>query len=290
MKKWALSAIVYLLVIVGGYHVYVSVAGVAPEEANHAAVDEQHNTKTELSEEVKEDAHTEGHTEGTEESHGDGHSEDGGNSDVLPLIHDENGNLVIRLKDQMNHPVSELEVNHEKLMHLIVVSSDLKEYNHLHPVSEEPGVFKTPHTLKDGEYKIFVDIKPKKLAYEVQPITFIIGNPSEEHDHGTLEPDTSLVKQTGDYTVALKPTSFNANEEIQLNFDLNGETPEQHLGALGHVVILDEKADNYIHVHPLHGDEPIFETKFTKPGLYKVWAEFKFNGVVNVFPYVIEIK
>jgi hypothetical protein len=286
MKKWALSAIVYLLVIVGGYYVYASVAGVEPEEADHGAVDVGHNTETEHSEEVKED----GHAEGTEESHDEVHSEHGGNSEVLPLINEENGNLVIRLKDQMNNPVSELEVNHEKLMHLIVVSSDLKEYNHLHPVSEEPGVFKTPHTLKDGEYKIFVDIKPKKLAYEVQPITFIIGNPSEEHDHGTLEPDTSLVKQTGDYTVALKPTSFNTNKEIQLNFDLNGETPEQHLGALGHVVILDEKAENYIHVHPLHGDEPIFETKFTKPGLYKVWAEFKFNGVVNVFPYVIEIK
>jgi hypothetical protein len=295
MKKWALSAIVYLLVIVGAYYAFDSFTGTESEEVDHAAGDNQHNIDTEHTENNEEEGHEEeSHEEaGHDEEHGEEHSEHGaseGISEVLAMLHEESGNLVITLKDIKGNPVSDIEVNHEKLMHLIVVSTDLQDYYHLHPETDEPGVFKVPHSLEDGEYKIFVDIKPKNLAYEVQPIEFVLGNAHGDHEHGALKPDHNFVKQTGNHTATLQPTSLNVNEEIQLQFDLNGETPEQHLGALGHVVILDEKANQYIHVHPQHGDQPIFETKFTQPGVYKIWAEFKFNGEVFVFPYVVEIK
>ncbi|WP_442595743.1 hypothetical protein [Neobacillus sp. D3-1R] len=284
MKKWAISAIVYLLVVVGAYYTYASFSG-KPEDAGHAATESNHGTNTEHSTDVEEVENEEGHAHTNE-------TVPSLQSQVLPMVHEENGDLVITLKNSKGEPVSEadLEVNHEKKMHLIVVSTDLKEYKHLHPESSEPGIFKVAHSLTDGEYRIFVDIKPKELPYEVEPIEFILGSPQEEHEHHALEPDTNLVKQIGDHQVELKPSSLKVNEEIQLKFDLNGETPEQHLGALGHVVILDEKAENYIHVHPLHGDEPIFETQFTKLGIYKIWAEFKFNGEVFVFPYVVEIN
>ncbi|MFS0593189.1 hypothetical protein AB1L05_16505 [Cytobacillus horneckiae] len=49
-----------------------------------------------------------------------------------------NGEITIELKDKNNH-FPELEVSHEKLMHLIVVSSDLKEYHHLHPEDQHEG-------------------------------------------------------------------------------------------------------------------------------------------------------
>lgn len=293
MKKWAISAIVYLLVIVGAYYAYASFTG---NEVDHAGEDEKHKTDTEHTETSEEAGHVEGHgetgeTSGHEEDHGESHSEHGGeiNSEVLPMLHEESGNVVITLKDLNGNPVSDLDVNHEKLMHLIVVGTDLQVYKHLHPESTEPGVYQVEHGLEDGEYKFFVDIKPKGLAYEVQPINFIIGSPDEGHHHG-LQKDEQLVKQVGDHLVTLKPTSLNVNEDIQLKFDLNGEMPEQYLGALGHVVILDEKAEKYIHVHPHDGNEPIFETKFTEQGIYKIWAEFKFDGEVFVFPYVVEIK
>lgn len=293
MKKWAISAVVYLLVVVGAYYAYASFTG---NEGNHAGEDENHNTDREHTENSEEAGHGEGHEEnseisGHEDNHGDSHAEHGGdhNSEVLPMLHEESGNIFITLKDMNGNPVSNLEVNHEKLMHLIVVGTDLQVYKHLHPESTEPGVYKVEHGLEDGEYKFFVDIKPKDLAYEVQPINFIIGSPDEGHGHG-LQVDEQLVKQVDGHSVTLQPTSLIVDEDIQLNFDLNGETPEQHLGALGHVVILDEKAEKYIHVHPHDGNEPVFETKFTDSGIYKIWAEFKFGGEVFVFPYVVEIK
>jgi hypothetical protein len=291
MKKWAISAFVYLLVVVGAYYAYASFTGT---NVNHTSEDGKHITDTEHTENSEAAGHGEGHgskTSGHEENHGDSHADHGGdhNSEVLPMLHEESGDIVITLKDMNGNPVSALDVNHEKLMHLIVVGKDLQVYKHLHPESTDPGVFKVEHGLEDGEYKFFVDIKPKELAYEVQPINFIIGSPDEGHHHG-LQVDEQLVKDVDGHLVTLKPTSMNVSEDIQLEFDLNGETPEQYLGALGHVVILDEKAEKYIHVHPHDGDEPIFETKFTESGIYKIWAEFKFNGEVFVFPYVVEIK
>jgi hypothetical protein len=288
MKKWAISAVVYLLVVVGAYYAYASYTG---NEVNHAGEEEKQNTEDSEVAGHQEEHGEKGDTSGHEEGHGESHDEHGGESasEVLPMLHEESGNIILTLKDLNGNLVSELDVNHEKLMHLIVVGTDLQVYKHLHPESTNPGVYKVEHGLKDGEYKFFVDIKPKELAYEVQPISFIIGSPDEGHHHG-LQVDEQLVKQVDEHLVTLKPTSLTANEDIQLKFDLNGETPEQYLGALGHVVILDEKAEKYIHVHPHDGNEPIFETKFTEPGIYKIWAEFKFGGEVFVFPYVVEIK
>jgi hypothetical protein len=271
MKKWTISALVYLFVIVGGYYVFASFA------------------ETESHNETKAD-----HKQEPAASHGQEHQENGenhdGKSEVIPNIQVENGELIITLNDLEGNPVSDLEVNHEKLMHLIVVSTDLKEYQHLHPLTNEPGAFKVPHSLPVGEYKAFVDIKPTGKTYEVGPISFMVGENHNEHEKESLTVDTELIKETGGHTVKLLPSSLKINEDINLKFDLAGDTPEQYLGALGHVVILDERGENYVHVHPLEGNEPVFATKFSEPGIYKIWAEFKFNGQVFVYPYVVEIK
>lgn len=278
MKKWVISAICYLLVVVGGYYTYALVAEPDKKDENHSAKIDSNDGSHNAAGGAHEEEH---HEQGKDPS---------GVSEVQATLIVENGELVITLKDQEGNPVSDLEVNHEKLLHLIVVSEDIKEYQHLHPQTNEPGIFKAAHSLEDGEYKAFVDIKPKDLAYEVKPISFMIGAEHPNHDTHSLAADTNLTKEAGNYQATLQPSSLNINENIQLKFDLFGKTPEQYLGALGHVVILDEKAENYIHVHPLEGNEPVFETKFTEPGIYKIWAEFKFNGEVFVFPYVVEIK
>lgn len=272
MKKWAFSALVYLMVVVGGYYAYASFS----DETD------SHNDTTAP------------HGQEGGSSHGQEHEENGvnhdGESEVTPALQVENEELIITLKDLDGNPISDLEVNHEKLLHLIVVSSDLKEYQHLHPQTNEPGVFKVPHSLPEGEYKAFVDIKPTGKTYVVTPISFMVGENHTKHEEDSLTVDTELTKEAGGHNVKMLPSSLKVNEDIQLTFDLGGDIPEQYLGALGHVVILDQKGENYIHVHPLEGNKPVFATKFSEPGVYKIWAEFKFNGQVFVFPYVIEIK
>ncbi|HWO74345.1 MAG TPA: hypothetical protein VNM69_00345 [Bacillus sp. (in: firmicutes)] len=266
---WSISAILYLGVVIGAYSVYASMN---PITNNHQEDHTQPHTDDESS-------HSEHNAKATE-----------GNSDIQTNLEVKDSKLSIAIKDKTGELFDELEVNHEKLLHLIIISSDMELYKHLHPEKIGAGMFEVNQELPDGEYKAFIDIKPIGKTYQVNPISFTIGeNHRGDHQYATLKPSESMTVKKDKYQVTMNPSSLNVNEEIKLSFDLNGTKPEQYLGALGHVVILDEAANEYIHVHPLKGEEPVFATSFDQPGLYKVWAEFKFNGDVFVFPYVIEI-
>lgn len=172
---------------------------------------------------------------------------------------------------------------------MILVDESLQEYYHVHPEQTDTGEFRASHSLKEGSYKAFVDIKPKHLAYHVTPVPFKIGNPEGSAHHGLL-PDSKLTQQIEGETVRLLMSSFQANETVKLNFDVDQTNLTPYLGAMGHVVILDEKAQSFLHVHPSDEKQPIFETKFSQPGIYNIWAEFKQNGKVRSFPFVVEIK
>lgn len=80
------------------------------------------------------------------------------------------------------------------------------------------------------------------------------------------------------------------NEPVTLSFELDQTNLQPYLGAIGHNVILNKEATDYIHVHPANDNEPIFETQFEQAGTYKIWAECKQNGIVRAFPFGVEIK
>lgn len=212
-------------------------------------------------------------------------------SEVTPKVTYANGEITIELRDKKNR-APELEVSHEKYMHLIIVSSDLTNYHHLHPKQKGEGIYQIKVDLANQLYKAFVDITPKGLPYSVTPIEFQVGemNHHDHHDHHRLVADQNFIKTINDQTVELTTKSFEVNKDIRLRFDVKDAKLEKYLGALGHVLILDEDGQKYIHVHPVADDQTIFETQFDQPGMYKIWAEFKFGGQVNVYPFVIEVK
>ncbi|HWO96269.1 MAG TPA: hypothetical protein VNM45_08035 [Bacillus sp. (in: firmicutes)] len=288
MKKWAISAVVYLLVVIAGYNVYANLAGeeAAPSHEQGA-----------VHKEVAADTHEEGETHeqgGHEAAHEDQHGDHGGDgttaSEVVANIEVSNKEMNISLQDQQGNAVEELEVNHEKLLHLIVVDDHLEKYVHLHPEQTGPGEFTINHSLPNGSYKAFIDIKPKNLSYAVEPISFAIGEQKGEHGHPELTADAVLEQKVDGNRVTLNPSELKAGQNVTLTFDLHGKQPEPYLGAQGHVVILDASGEKYLHVHPANEQDTIFETSFDEPGLYKIWAEFKQDGVVRVFPFVVEIQ
>src|ERR687893_791950 len=64
----------------------------------------------------------------------------------------------VRILDRMGREVRNLDEQHEKLMHLIVVRRDLTHYQHLHPSLDEDGSWSVPLTLPvPGVYRAFVD-------------------------------------------------------------------------------------------------------------------------------------
>ncbi|MCM3169976.1 MULTISPECIES: hypothetical protein [Peribacillus] len=284
---WAVSAIVYLGLVIGGYTVSASL----DSNNDHTNTHEAKTTGKEEKESINEQSHNNNHTsqrsEGKDSRHSDhvAHSE----SEVVTNVEYEEGLIIIDVKDK-NQNSTELEISHEKIMHLIIVSADLEDYYHLHPEEKGNGVYKLKFDLPENSYRAFVDIKPKNLAYQVSPVGLQVGKGHGELKENPLKVDTNLTKTINKKTVELNTTKLGINKGVTLSFDTKGITPEPYLGALGHVVILDDKGEKFVHVHPTSEEQTQFETKFDKPGIYKVWGEFKFDGKVNSYPFVIEVK
>src|SRR5699024_523020 len=209
-------------------------------------------------------------------------------SEVDVLVHYENNLLTIELKDKAGNAPT-LELSHVKIFNLIIVSFDLKQYYHLHPVDKGNGIFQQEINLTEGLYKVFADITPQDLNYKIEPIDLQVGS-TEQNNQASLQPDTTFQKTINDITVKLEMNSLVVNEPTTLDFQISGGQPEPYLGALGHVIIIDEDIEQFIHVHPESADKTVFHTQFTEPGIYKIWGEFKFDGEVLTFPFVIEVK
>ncbi|NCT39907.1 hypothetical protein GTW56_29710 [Bacillus sp. EB93] len=278
---WAVSAIVYLGLVIGGYTVSASL----DSNNDHTNTHEAKTTGKEENEVNNEQAHNVDHTSQKSNGMDSGQSK----SEVVTNVKYEEGLISIDLKDKdQNSP--ELEISHEKVMHLIIVSADLEDYYHLHPEEKGNGVYTLKFDLPENSYKAFLDIKPKNLAYQVSPIDLLVGKGHGEHEENSLKVDTNLTKTINEKTVELTTTELGINKDVTLSFDTKGITPEPYLGALGHVVILDEKGEKFVHVHPASEEKTVFKTSFDKPGIYKVWGEFKSDGKVNIYPFVIEVK
>jgi hypothetical protein len=279
---WAISALVYLGLVIGGYSVYASLDSNDNHTDTHSGANSHEKKETSA-----EHAHNDDHTSGKDSGHSDHGAQS--ESEVVTNVKYEDGFIIIDVKDK-DQKSPELEISHEKIMHLIIVSADLDDYYHLHPEEKGNGIYTLKFDLPENSYKAFVDIKPKNLAYQVSPIELHVGKGHGEHEENSLKVDTNLTKTINEKTVELTTTELGINKDVTLSFDTKGITPEPYLGALGHVVILDEKGEKFVHVHPTSEEKILFETKFDKPGIYKVWGEFKFDGKVNSYPFVIEVK
>jgi|GEM_PF-769191 len=320
MDKWMMGAILYVAVMIGGFTLYEDwsaaqepqqavAAGAHGAEAAHRNAGVPGTTEAHTSADAQEPAdtahghaaesngdHQEAAAAGHSHAEGNGHAQPhdaahAGTSEVNAYVQADASDIQIFLKDKAGNPVHELEVNHEKILHLIIVDERLQQYVHLHPEQTGEGEFRIANPLPDGLYKAFVDIKPKNLAYHVTPIPFVVGHPQASHTHNEgLKPDQTLERTMDGETVKLQLSSTTANQPVTLRYELDRSQLTPYLGAMGHVVILDEHGQNFLHVHPAEDDEPVFATQFQEPGIYKIWAEFKQNGKVRAFPFVVEIK
>jgi hypothetical protein len=176
-------------------------------------------------------------------------------------------------------PVKDFSVVHDKLMHLIVVSRDLKWFNHIHPEYKGNGTFKVTTTLpRAGSYKLYADYTPKGKTQEVAPHEFATVGTAVSSTNASLTPDKMngawmtkkvMAHPEGEpeakggamYEVALMPMPFpaKAGAETMLHFqvrDAKGvpvKDLQPYLGAMGHAVILSNDTKQYLHSHPMEG-------------------------------------
>lgn len=214
-------------------------------------------------------------------------------------IANEETELTITVSGEDGMPISDFTENHEKLLHLIIVDHSLGYFNHIHPAYEGGGKFTIRTTFPaGGEYKMFADFMPAGGSGVTKSDWVEVSG--ESSSHSEVKPDKVLVKEEAGKEVELQMNSSKAGEEVKLSFHIRAADSrkeitnlEPYLGAVGHVVILSEDAEEYIHVHPIdeHATGPVasFATMFPKTGVYKIWGQFQHEGNVFTVPYVVNV-
>lgn len=212
----------------------------------------------------------------------------------------ENTTIRIHIQDEDGKPVEQFDIEHEKLLHLIVVSKDLSFFNHIHPEYKGGGEFEIVTSFPaGGEYKLIADYVPTGGAKTTRTEWIKVEGDAEEPV--PLKPDRRHTKIAAGVQVTLKNDHPQAGQEFELGFELADAATQEpitdlepYLGAVGHVVILSEDTDDYLHVHPVdedaQGPDAKFVTEFPSAGVYKIWGQFQRNGKLITVPFVVEVE
>lgn len=218
--------------------------------------------------------------------------------------------LTIAVQDDKGNPIRDFSIEHEKKMHLIVVRDDLSTFDHLHPEQQSDGSFDvTVRFPYGGNYKLYADYVPQGGKPTTKTELIQVGGPAPEHEKrenrdkpSPLKADAELTKTVSGKQVTLafdkQPT---AGQQVHLTYLIRDAATGQpirdlqpYLGAAGHVVIISEGAEEYLHVHPMDesstGPEAMFMTTFPHAGLYKIWGQFQHGGEVITVPFVVDVK
>jgi len=179
---------------------------------------------------------------------------------------------------QKGKPVNNIDVVHEKIMHLVLVREDLKYFDHVHPEKTGEGKYSVPYEfLSGGSYRLWTDFtasgEQKILSFDFDVIA------SEKLEKNTLNGlEVKMVIDSGEIV---------QGKTVQLKFEVteNGNKvpiTEKFLGANAHMIEISEDLEEFGHMHDedSDGDNVIeFVHTFSKKGLHKIWVQFSVDGV-----------
>jgi hypothetical protein len=196
-----------------------------------------------------------------------------------------------------------LEYVHERPIHLIVVSEDLAEFDHIHPERNGDRWEVTYIFRHGGHYRAYADFTPPGGEQTIESFDYdVIGSP-----RGPVLVAARQSSLRSSLTLKIG-APLRAGHDIPLRFAIADRTGvEPYLGAWAHFVVIQEGLGSFQHAHPIEGGmamtpgmhcamatgDPPAEIKtvvnFAKPGRYKLWAQFQRAGQVITTPFVLQI-
>lgn len=164
--------------------------------------------------------------------------------------------------------LTDFDVVHDKTSHLMLVSSDYSDFQHVHPTLDGNGTFRIEDVVfhRPGPYYVFLDVTPQGSKQIVKRFDFKV--------QGTPKPLvlSEDLKDKGwqGLRVRLLPMPQPLKKgDAMLHFQLTRDgQPVQdlkpYMGAMGHVVALGKDGKPFLHIHPL--DEPVGKNSSASPG------------------------
>lgn len=161
-------------------------------------------------------------------------------------------------------PIEDLQIEHEKYIHVIGMRDDLTKFFHIHPQKTGPGTWSISHIFKEtGNYKIWSDIRRAGVVHSFgHPILSVVGKDGNIPSSAKQPINFLTNAMVGDYQVALDyapPFGKGKEETIRLtvkNLYGNGVELENYLGAPMHLVAIKDDLTEYVHTHPGNVMEP----------------------------------
>lgn len=206
-------------------------------------------------------------------------------------------------------PASSLQIDHEKLMHVIGVRDDLNEFLHIHPSpTSTEGVLAVNYAFKNpGKYKLWSEITKDGILHAFGHPMITVSGPGNSAQKMISYAKSFAVDS---YQAVLDydaPIAKDSEAELIMDihdFSGNDVTLEQYLGTPMHLTIIKDDLSHFIHTHPegahtaenqrlipeahAHGEEatPVnpahgvhFRVKFPEEGTYKLFAQFRPQGI-----------
>ncbi len=193
------------------------------------------------------------------------------------------------ITDPEGRPVTDYDVLHEKQLHLIVVSTGLQTYAHLHPELDESGQWTIAlPDLPPGAYRAIADFSPAGAAPMNLHVDLVV--PGKAATESLLE--QTLVDDVDDLEVTLEAAGSDWSEVvITVRRGDDVVTTQPYLGAAGHLVAIAADDLAYLHTHAL--DEtptgPVrFAVELPAGATHALFFDFKVDGVVRTAKFVIE--
>ncbi|HWH05721.1 MAG TPA: hypothetical protein VNT23_04720, partial [Gaiellaceae bacterium] len=176
--------------------------------------------------------------------------------------------FVFRILDAEGADAREFELEHERLLHLVIVARPPHaHFLHLHPRQRADGAWTVPVRLPaNGSYRVFADFttggERRTLGIDLV---------------GSGGPETAPEEVTA-HDVALDARG----ERLAFGVRAEGRPVElqPYLGALGHLVVIREGDFGYVHAHA-EEDELAFDVPFPTPGRYRLYLQYQADGRVE---------
>ncbi len=201
-----------------------------------------------------------------------------------------------KIKGKENDPVP-LDIVHEYKIHVIVVSYDLSSYQHIHPDFNADGSYSVKTSVRNGgKYVVFADYMPTGASHVVDRFEFTATGLEIEARKYVKE---NLTSNSEGYTVTLIPSgsAFKTNSTNHITAsvskngkEINANDLENIMGAKGHLILISENTEKFVHAHPDIVDGKLdLHANFETPGIYRGFFQFKKDGKEITADFVLNV-
>jgi len=218
-------------------------------------------------------------------------------------------------------PITNLDVVHERVVHIFIVSQDMEVFAHIHPEDRingtelaDQGIYVVNYTFpQDGYYAVLTDFTSGgiNVLKKFQPYVIKDAASSQMNDTKRATADFARTKKFGDYEVVLRaPGKIEAGTEVSLDFHIEKDGRpvrdlQNYLGSEVHMVTIrdDLKFAGHTHSyrpgHNLHlmamqqvyyGPDVPVRYKFPQAGTYAIFAQFLHGDKVVTTKFFVRVE